>query len=294
VTEPRTTDTTDTTAEAVAAAIGRLTGDSDSGGATAADIAAAAHVAYSTTNKKLRALRDAGRATSSEGPDKRTRWRLTTAAPADTLDGGGPQAPDPAVDARTEPDPHPAPAAAATADSDPQTASADEPVDDGSASADRLPGPTQATKADTDRSGEAEPAAAPADPPGTADSGGPDPAGDADADDAARPATGRAARSGRAAAGPAGSDGASAGTLRRPSGSLRGAILDVLEADPGRQYKVGELCKLIDRASEGSGYVNVGAGAVFNAVIKLVGEHRVMQTVDKPATFQIAAQPTAD
>src|SRR6266511_2051182 len=242
VTEPRTTDTTDTTAEAVAAAIGRLTGDSDSGGATAADIAAAAHVAYSTTNKKLRALRDAGRATSSEGPDKRTRWRLTTAAPADTL-----------------------------------------------------PGPTQATNPDTDRPGEAEPAAAPADPPGTADSGGPDPAGDADADDAAaRPATGRAARSGRAAAGPAGSDGASAGTLRRPSGSLRGAILDVLEADPGRQYKVGELCKLIDRASEGSGYVNVGAGAVFNAVIKLVGEHRVMQTVDKPATFQIAAQPTAD
>src|SRR6266545_3329686 len=258
VTEPRTTDTTDTTAEAVAAAIGRLTGDSDSGGATAADIAAAAHVAYSTTNKKLRALRDAGRATSSEGPDKRTRWRLTTAAPADTLDGGGPQAPDPAVDARTEPDPHPAPAAA-TADSDPQTASVDEPVDDGSASTDPLPGPTQATNPDTDRPGEAEPAAAPADPPGTADSGG-----------------------------------ASAGTLRRPSGSLRGAILDVLEADPGRQYKVGELCKLIDRASEGSGYVNVGAGAVFNAVIKLVGEHRVMQTVDKPATFQIAAQPTAD
>src|SRR6266542_4244070 len=244
VTEPRTTDTTDTTAEAVAAAIGRLTGDSDSGGATAADIAAAAHVAYSTTNKKLRALRDAGRATSSEGPDKRTRWRLTTAAPADTLDGGGPQAPDPAVDARTEPDPHPAPAAA-TADSDPQTASVDEPVDDGSASTDPLPGPTQATNPDTDRPGEAEPAAAPADPPGTADSGGPDPAGDADADDAAaRPATRRAARSGR--------------------------------------------------ASEGSGYVNVGAGAVFNAVIKLVGEHRVMQTVDKLATFQIAAQPTAD
>jgi len=294
VTEPRTTDTTDTTVEAVAAAIGRLTTDSEGGGATAADIAAAAHVAYSTTNKKLRALRDAGRATSSEGPDKRTRWRLTTAAPADTLGGLAPQAPDPAVDARTEPDPHPAPAAAATADSDPQTASADEPVDDGSASADPLPGPTQATNADTDRSGEAEPAAAPADPPGIADSGGPDPAGDADADDAARPATGRAARSGRAAAGPAGSDDASAGTLRRPSGSLRGAILDVLEADPGRQYKVGELCKLIDRASEGSGYVNVGAGAVFNAVVKLVGEHRVMQTVDKPATFQIAAQPTAD
>src|SRR3954447_3462041 len=87
VTEPRTTGKTDTAAETVATAIGRLTrdGGTDDGGATAADIAAAAGMAYSTTNKKLRALKDAGRATSFDGPDKRTLWRLTTAGPADTI-----------------------------------------------------------------------------------------------------------------------------------------------------------------------------------------------------------------
>lgn len=272
MTEPRTTAPVDATTEAVAAAIGRLTADSDDG-ATAAEIAAAAHVAYSTTNKKLRALRDAGRAISSEGPDKRTRWQLTIAAPTDTIGGPTPQATDPAVDEATEPDrPDDAEPAAATADSEPQaTAPADEPVD-GAASADPPPEPAQATDA-----------AAEPDPPGEAD---PD-------EDTTRPVTRRAAGGGRAAAQSASGDEAAA-PLRRPSGSLRGAILDVLEADPGRQYKVGELCKLIDKASEGSGYVNVGQGAVFNAVVKLVGEHRAVQTVDKPATFQLAATPTAN
>src|SRR6266511_1866788 len=86
VTEPRTTAKTDPTgkpdsaAEAVAAAIGRL--GSDGAGATAADLAAAAGVAYSTMNKKLRALKDAGRAESFDGPDKRTMWRLPAASRA--------------------------------------------------------------------------------------------------------------------------------------------------------------------------------------------------------------------
>jgi hypothetical protein len=294
VTEPHTTGQTDTATEAVAAAIGRLTTDSDGGGATAADIAAAARVAYSTTNKKLRALRDTGRVTSFEGPDKRTWWRLTNAMPADTIGGASP-APDPAIDAATEPDPHPRPAAAAVADSDPQAAvPADELVYDGGASADPLPGPTQATDADTNRSGETEPAAALADPPGTATIGDPDAVGDADPGHTTRPAAGRTARSGRSTANSADGAGASAEKLRRPPGSLRGAVLDVLEADPDRQYKVAELCKLIDKASEGTGYVNVGQGAVFNAVVKLVGEHRAVQTIDTPATFQLAAKPAAD
>jgi hypothetical protein len=75
----------DAGAEAVAAAIGRL------GQATPADIATAAGIAYSTTNKKLRALRDAGRAESFDSPDKRTLWQLTiasTAATAEQPDGG--------------------------------------------------------------------------------------------------------------------------------------------------------------------------------------------------------------
>ncbi|MEV7267920.1 MarR family transcriptional regulator [Micromonospora aurantiaca] len=75
---------------------------------------------------------------------------------------------------------------------------------------------------------------------------------------------------------------------RRASGTLRGAILDVLEANPGRQYKVSELCRLVDRANEGTGAKKASAGAVHNAAVKLVGTGRVVLAVEKPATFALA------
>src|SRR6266487_2071663 len=113
VTEPRTTGKSDAAAEAVAAAIGRLTGEG--AGASPADIATAAGVPYSTTNKKLRALKGAGRAESFDSPDKRTLWRLTAAGQAGTTSD---------AEAASEPDPAtaPDPASAPTLDGDPAAA----------------------------------------------------------------------------------------------------------------------------------------------------------------------------
>jgi hypothetical protein len=68
----RTTGKIDAAAEKVATTIGRL------GQATAAAIAAEAGVAYSTTNKKLRALEAAGRAeafTDLHGQGLGLKWR---------------------------------------------------------------------------------------------------------------------------------------------------------------------------------------------------------------------------
>jgi hypothetical protein len=87
VTEQRT-GKTDSAAEAIAAAIGRL-GEAGTD-ATAAAISAEASVAYSTTNKKLRILREAGRAQSFDGTDNRTLWRLTNDADTGRTPGGQP------------------------------------------------------------------------------------------------------------------------------------------------------------------------------------------------------------
>jgi hypothetical protein len=77
---------------------------------------------------------------------------------------------------------------------------------------------------------------------------------------------------------------------RRSPGSMRAAILDVCEANPDRQYKVGELCKLIDQANEGTGAATASQGAVYNAATKLAGKGALTLTVEKPATFQLAAR----
>ncbi len=74
---------------------------------------------------------------------------------------------------------------------------------------------------------------------------------------------------------------------RRGKGSLRGAILDILEANPDRAYKTGELCKLID-ANRGAGVAKASAGAVANAATKLVADGLALQTVERPATFQLS------
>ncbi|MGQ5265229.1 hypothetical protein ACTWLT_31200 [Micromonospora sp. ZYX-F-536] len=78
------------------------------------------------------------------------------------------------------------------------------------------------------------------------------------------------------------------GTARRTGGSLRGAVLDILEAHPERQYKTSELCKLVDAANAGTGAAKASAGAVANAVTKLVAAGTAVQTVERPATYQLA------
>lgn len=65
-------------------------------------------------------------------------------------------------------------------------------------------------------------------------------------------------------------------------------MLDVLEAHPDRAYKTSELCKLIDAANAGTDAKKASAGAVNNALFKLVAAGKAVQTVDKPATFQLA------
>jgi len=327
VTEPRITNRPDPAAEAVAAAIARLAGDG--GGATPADIATAAGVAYSTTNKKLRALREAGRAEPFDSPDKRTLWRLTTAGqtgtatepePVESTSGTEPgPAAEPAPDdgdpgAASPPATVAEPTVAETGDGEAGVAETgdgeagvaetgdgeagdEEPADDGTAADGAAPVATAAAAPVAESAEPPDgtgPDDAPADPLDIAD-GAADVAGDAaDAGEAVQPATRRVPRPRRTTAEPAdGDDGdATAVKLRRPPGSLRGAILDILEADPTGTYKVGALCKLIDKASEGTGYAKASQGAVYNEAIKLVGAHRAVQTADKHATFQIAP-PTA-
>jgi hypothetical protein len=74
---------------------------------------------------------------------------------------------------------------------------------------------------------------------------------------------------------------------RRPGGSLRGAVLDILEAHPDRQFKTGQLCKLLDAAAD-PGARKASAGAVYNALLKLAAGGRAIQVVERPATFQLA------
>jgi hypothetical protein len=311
VTEPRTTGKTDPAAEAIAAAIGRLTGDG--AGATPADIATTAGVAYSTTNKKLRALREAGRAESFDSPDKRTLWRLTTAGQT-----GAATEPEPVEPAAgTEPGPaaaEPAPRTGPTPDDgDPGVAEAgdektdaapagedepaDEPADDGAAAGDAPPIPAAAADPapePTVQPDGAGPQDGQADPPDTDTADGAADGG-AGAGGTAKPATPSGARARRTTrqTAPSDADG-TPGTSRRAGGTLRGAILDILEANPDQQYKVAALCKAIDAANAGTGTARASQGAVYNAVVKLVADRRAVQTVDRPATFQIAAPPAAD
>ena len=80
--------------------------------------------------------------------------------------------------------------------------------------------------------------------------------------------------------------------MRRAPGSLRASILDICEAHPERQYKVGELCRLIDANNAGTDAKRASQGAVSNACTKLAAKGSLTQTLDKPATFQLA--PTGD
>jgi hypothetical protein len=83
---------------------------------------------------------------------------------------------------------------------------------------------------------------------------------------------------------------ARSGHQRRAKGALRGAVVDILENNPDRQYKVGELCKLINQGEQGSGMPKASAGAVANVLDKLAGAGIAVQTVAKPATFQLASR----
>ena len=76
---------------------------------------------------------------------------------------------------------------------------------------------------------------------------------------------------------------------RRPKGELRAAVLAVLKASPDQPFKVSEVCKAIDAANADSASNKAGAGAVANALDKLVGSGDAVRIEDaKYATYQAA------
>jgi hypothetical protein len=66
-------------------------------------------------------------------------------------------------------------------------------------------------------------------------------------------------------------------TARRGKGKLRDEVLAVLQDNPDTAYKVSQLSKVLDGASQ---------GAITNALHKLVTDGTVTQTVERPATYQ--------
>ncbi|MBM0226130.1 MarR family transcriptional regulator [Micromonospora sp. ATA51] len=237
------------------------------GEATAAAVAEVAGLGYSTTTPKLRAWEESGQAERFRTDDGRTLWRLTAAgraATATSRESGGrtpadPVTPGPTVERETP---------------DEQSRDGDD------LSAVDLGDPGTSIDEHTERVGtDLEPATVETTTPTSteADSAGEPPVGSTPGQETASFDTVDATR---VEARPA--------KTRRAGGSLRGAILDILEAHPDRQYKTGELCKLIDAANAGSGAAKASPGAVVNAATKLVAAGTAMQTVERPATFQLA------
>ncbi|MDG4803654.1 MarR family transcriptional regulator [Micromonospora sp. WMMD980] len=250
---------------------------------TAAAVADKAGLAYSTATAKLRAWETTGQAERVHTDSKRAVWRLTDAGHATV--GAASAAPPPTRDSDT-PSPADRPTDATGAD----------------ASADSAPRETplagEVEHADVDDTS-LTPPAPPADPPPTVDRPpapdeeepapgasriATDPAGDTDDQ---TPATDPAA--------PPEADtqpsNASGGHPRRAKGSLRAAVLDVLEARPDQAFKTGELCRLIDAANAGTDARKASPGAVANAADKLVIAGKAIRTDDKYATFQLATTP---
>ncbi|MEU8332170.1 MarR family transcriptional regulator [Micromonospora arborensis] len=246
----------------------------DLGDATAAAVAEHADLGYSTATAKLRVWEGTGQTERVQGEDKRAVWRLTdsghatvgagrTASP--TVTSAGPESPpvdSPSIGDAVDDDP------GATSDN---AQSGEQPTTPPDSAADGEPPTSAATETHAHAD---EPTVGVDDSAPTVDDDPPQ-AGTLDDGEAEAVATPDAATT---AAGPG----------RRAKGSLRAAVLDILEAHPDRAYKTGELCKLIDAAEAGTGVLKARPGAVVNAAVKLVAAGKVVQTVDKPATFQLA------
>lgn len=282
---------TDSRAEAVAAALARL------GQATAAEVAAASGVAYSTTTRHLRALHDAGQATPHTGADHRTRWRpaTPTAAPTPASEDPQPAPTDPGRDPHPLAPPPPDPAPAVPAPPGPPTSHtpADTPAPAPHTPAGRHDGPD-----DAPQPGMAPTHPAPAtttgdSPPDGEDPPGQDPAPDSPSKALPGPTPRPAAHPDPARPGDRTTGQPGPRRSRRAGGTLRGAVLDLLEAHPDRQFKVAELCRLIDAANTGTDTARASQGAVANALDTLSRQGTVHRTADRPATFQLAPATTA-
>ncbi|MEV6374829.1 helix-turn-helix domain-containing protein [Micromonospora musae] len=235
------------------------------GEATASEVADKAGLAYSTATAKLRVLQQSGQAESIRTEDKRAVWQLTDVGRATVgVDHSPPRARD--TDTGVPPEA-------------PAQATAGHPAEDGDATDEERTPPQPEVPTCT-----APPASArtPAAPDDAVDESLPA----TDADSAHPIAASEDAGSGTAA--PVGEAGTSTAGGRRTKGSLRGAVLDILEAHPERAYKTSELCRLIDAVNGGTDAKRASAGAVVNAADKLVGDGKAVRTIEKPVTFQLA------
>jgi hypothetical protein len=260
------TSTTPTAAQRIVAAMWTL-------GKPAAtkDIAAAAGVGYSTATPILRNLLATDQAAKTDGANGTTEWQLTATLPTSrqqsrtttTTTTTGVVSTDPArfaTDARGADSAFTGAAEAgesghARAD---DAGVADEP--------DGAPGDTAPT--DT------------APPPGITQTS----ASAADSDDSTPDDTD--------------TDTSSAATTRtyrkpvqprRPKGELRAAVLAVLTGTPQQPFKVSEVCKAIDAANADGASNKAGAGAVANALDKLVNSGDAVRIEDaRHATYQAA------
>ncbi len=73
---------------------------------------------------------------------------------------------------------------------------------------------------------------------------------------------------------------------RRRSGTLRAAVLTVLQNHPDQQFTVSQVCKAVDAANTDSDAAKASAGAVNNALLKLANDGVIQQVVEKPAAYQ--------
>jgi hypothetical protein len=256
-------DTAPTAAQKVVAAMWTLGNP-----ATAKAIAHAAGVGYSTVTPILRTLLADHQAVKTDSATGPAEWQLTatlpTPTPAPTSADDAPQTQKPAA---TDADPAP-PATASSADADqPDNPRPDDTPDTGDASGPVTDAePARDTRSSTDDDSAADGDAVPDAP--AADGTGPEAAADTE-----QRQTGRTYRK------PV--------QPRRPKGALRAAVRAVLTQAPGQAFKVSEVCKAIDAANADGTSNKAGAGAVANALDKLVTSgHATRIEEAKYATYQ--------
>jgi hypothetical protein len=242
--------------------------------ATAKQIAEAAAVGYSTVTPILRNLHAERQATKTD-TDGRTLWYLTAGTPTAALNltgGAAAAAESIALDDVESP-------VSATDSADVPRADRDaDPAEphDRVASAD-TPAP--------DDDNTAEPSGVPSDGVPAADLSAPLEAVTTEQQETTPPQDGPSPAGTRPYRKPA--------QPRRAKGALRDAVLKVLTDAPDTGFKVGDVCKAINSADTDATANKAGAGAVANALTKLVTDGHAVQVVDKPATFQ-AVPPAAE
>jgi hypothetical protein len=251
------------------------------GEATAAKVGEHAGLAYPTTTPKLRKLETLGLAEKFQNDANQTLWRATNAEVAAGKDDGTGEAAQATSPATDQPG-HPGESGSAGADAD--DAAPNEPApaapDTGETIPQTPPTPTAAPAAgrlaepDTAEPDTAEPEESGNDhaPDGTTSTGGDDSPTAATGGNATTPANAPAPTAKR----------------KRPAGALEASVLAILQGDPQGQYKVNDLRKLVDNVDAATGYPAASAGAIANALDKLVGKGQVITVPARHATFQAA------